>query len=276
MTTLPPTERHYLDDTYAFSATSTVLAVQPKEGGNENDKSTLSVVLSQTLFHPQGGGQPADFGRIVSADGGVVFAVDSVRSGDGGVVHHYGTFADPSTMFEAGAAVTLHVDEARRRLHARLHSAGHALDVAVLQLQLGLRPTKGHHFEDAPFVEYYGKLPPEAGTAEEVVAALNVKMRALVEEGVPTEVQTTSKAEAATLLAGGEHDVAHFAEDAPVRLVSVGGNLCPCGGTHVQDTKELGVVEVTKVKTKKNVTKISYRLLSSGDEEAGAERRRDE
>lgn len=40
---------------------------------------------------------------------------------------------------------SLQVDEARRRLNAKLHSAGHALDVAVTRAGLGkyLKPTKG-------------------------------------------------------------------------------------------------------------------------------------
>ena len=293
---LPPTERLYLDDTHLYTTTSTVLAVESvplfqndkdkDAAGSTEDPPRFAVVTAATVFHPQGGGQPSDVGRIMSdGDGGVAFVVDSVRSGEGGVIRHYGTFASAADKgedgngsssssssgtcppFQIGQAVTLEIDAASRRLHARLHSAGHALDVAVLQLGLGLRPTKGYHFQDAPYVEYLGKLPSEAGTAEEVATALTDQMKTLIEADIASEVQLMSKVDAAKLLVGGKEDVAHFAEEERVRLVSVGGNMCPCGGTHVNSTGDLGVVEVTKIKMKKNVTRISYRLRESVEEE---------
>lgn len=46
-----------------------------------------------------------------------------------------------------------------------------------------------------------------------------------------------------------------------VRVVSIGGQGCPCGGTHVTDTKELGGVKVEAIKTKGKVTRVSYSML---------------
>ena len=43
-----------------------------------------------------------------------------------------------------------------------------------------------------------------------------------------------------------------------VRVVCVGGLGCPCGGTHVRTTSELGKVKVEAVKTKGKVTRVSY------------------
>ena len=53
-----------------------------------------------------------------------------------------------------------------------------------------------------------------------------------------------------------------FPADATLRVVGIGGDelLCPCGGTHVQSSGEIGRVTVTKIKCKKKVTKVSYRL----------------
>ena len=42
-----------------------------------------------------------------------------------------------------------------------------------------------------------------------------------------------------------------------VRVVTVGGQGCPCGGTHVRDTKELGRVRVEAVKVKGKVRRVS-------------------
>jgi Ser-tRNA(Ala) deacylase AlaX len=48
------------------------------------------------------------------------------------------------------------IDQEVRKKNARLHSAGHLLDVAVNRLKLDWRPGKGYHFQDSPYVEYIG------------------------------------------------------------------------------------------------------------------------
>lgn len=45
-----------------------------------------------------------------------------------------------------------------------------------------------------------------------------------------------------------------------VRLVSIGGHSCACGGTHVDNTDKLGSIKIAKAKKKKNILKISYTL----------------
>ena len=53
-------------------------------------------------------------------------------------------------------------------------------------------------------------------------------------------------------------DVSHFAPDAAVRVVTLGGEACPCGGTHVENTADLGGLTVTKLKAKKDTLRVSY------------------
>jgi Ser-tRNA(Ala) deacylase AlaX len=49
------------------------------------------------------------------------------------------------------------VDESYRRLSARIHSAGHLLDMAVRRAgRTDLKPGKGYHFPTSPYVEYIG------------------------------------------------------------------------------------------------------------------------
>lgn len=45
------------------------------------------LVLDSTIFHPQGGGQPADEGFITSVDGSVKFIVKSLQPKDDAVLH---------------------------------------------------------------------------------------------------------------------------------------------------------------------------------------------
>lgn len=72
----------------------------------------------------------------------------------------------------------------RRRLHARLHSAGHAIDVAVAQAgHSHLKATKGYHFADGPYVEYEGAVADAAAFVRDV----NTRLAALVQEGIDTQ-----------------------------------------------------------------------------------------
>ncbi|KNC71565.1 hypothetical protein SARC_15895, partial [Sphaeroforma arctica JP610] len=45
-----------------------------------------------------------------------------------------------------------------------------------------------------------------------------------------------------------------------VRYVTVAGTECPCGGTHVKSSAEIGGVEAYSVKTKKGMTKVYYKM----------------
>ena len=90
-----------------------------------------AIELDRTLFHPQGGGQPADRGWIAD------LAVEGVVSRGDSVAH---IVSQPLPSGE----VTIRIDAESRRLHARLHSAGHVL--AQAGEQSGWQPMKGHHW----------------------------------------------------------------------------------------------------------------------------------
>jgi Ser-tRNA(Ala) deacylase AlaX len=113
----------------------------------------------QTIFHPQGGGQPTDVGIIQSPTGNFTVTKVEMRKEDN-VILHLGTFANADTSgFTAGATVSLVVDEATRRLNARIHSAGHLLDAAMRNTgRTDLVPSKGYHFPSGPYVEYVGSV----------------------------------------------------------------------------------------------------------------------
>lgn len=62
---------------------------------------------------------------------------------------------------QAGRPASLALNSAKRLRHAVLHSAGHAVDKAVVgAVGAGVfAPLKGYHFDDSPYVEYRGTLP---------------------------------------------------------------------------------------------------------------------
>src|ERR1700744_564041 len=128
------TERLYLQ---SAALTGEAHIVEPRSG----DICTLR--LDRTLFHPRGGGQPADRGTLTLTDGsGSAVAVIDVRNGDDGGIDHV---IAPEARLLLGDRVLMRVDADSRLLHARLHSAGHLVALAGERIEPGLRGVAGHH-----------------------------------------------------------------------------------------------------------------------------------
>ena len=256
-----PTEKAYFDDAATTSEATVRGVVRVFADASGEGSSSPAVVLDRTVFHPQGGGQPSDTGIVETIDGSARFEVMLCRADAAtGVVTHGGRWLVGSeTDMPPGTSVRLTVDGEKRLLHSRIHSAGHAIDVAVSKLAAagneyaaGLVPTKGYHFPDAPSVEYRGKVPADA--AEAMVGELQAVLDDLVREDIATICKEVLASEVdPNYLATG------FPLDEKLRVVGVAGNLlCPCGGTHVDTSSALRGLKITRVKTKKGATKVSY------------------
>ena len=242
----------YFRDTYQLEHTAAVVSVvhPGAEGG------AATVVTDATVFYPCGGGQPADCGFMTPAgDASCRVAVTDVRLRDGVVYHSVGVA--PSWL-TPGAAVVLHVDGPTRTLHARIHSAGHLLDVCMASCGYPpslLVPAKGQHSPAESWVEYSGKVPPD--DQEPLVGRLNAALAAAVAAGGPVHAGVHTY-EAAAELCGGSLPSYIAAGSCPRVVVMAGAPGCPCGGTHVADVSQIGAVRVTGVRVKKGVSRISY------------------
>lgn len=229
----------YLEDTKKYTAGAVVLNIDDDEYGT-------FLVLDQTIFYPQGGGQPADQGKIVSNNN--TFKVEHVVLTPDAIVKHYGQFDGES--FNSLTSVILEIDEERRILNSKLHSAGHLLDCAVMELGLPLKPTKGFHFPEGTYVEYEGILD----NGSQYVKDLETVINELVNKGLTFKANYLNSDEACKkgIIAP---------EGKAARFVHVDGfDGCGCGGTHVKSTNELGRIIIRKIKSKKGNTKISYAL----------------
>ncbi|CAJ1446959.1 unnamed protein product [Effrenium voratum] len=135
----------YMEGTYVFQCSACVLDMHFFE-----ETGKLGVELDQTVFHPQGGGQPSDRGQLC-ADGLPNLAVTFVtkdKAKEGVIRHDCEGDVQAWLRKGAGMTVTCQVDESTRRSNARLHSAGHLLDVAIFGLGFRWQPGKGYHFAD--------------------------------------------------------------------------------------------------------------------------------
>lgn len=236
------TELLYLENTYQFEAEAKVLVITETERG-------LAIVLDQTIFYPQGGGQPYDTGVIAleSAE----FLVREVRLDHDGTVYHFGEFKFGE--FAVGSLVQLKIDHERRLEHARLHSAGHLIDVAIVNLAIpNLTPVKGYHFSDGPFIEYEGTLTEP----QSYVGKLETELASLIAADLPITAVNLSAEEAAK-------QGVKAPRGKTARLIKIGDYPgVGCGGTHVKSTKEIGAMGIRKISSKKGRTRVCYWLLS--------------
>jgi len=235
----------------------------------------VEIVLDKTIAYPAGGGQPSDRGVIFVHDVGggdekedVSFEFNAVRMDrETKLVWHAGTFTTSiSSDSLRGKKCTIAIDEQVRMQHAKMHSAGHLLDVAVASVP-GLEteklvPTKGSHGIEEAYVEYKGNARTLSGIDddEKLIKMINDNLDKLIEknDAVKTEYLAYEEAKRAC----GGHLPSYISPDAeePPRIVTVGELGCPCGGTHVKSSKELKRVTVVGLRVKKGATRISYEV----------------
>lgn len=241
-----PTKLLYLEKSSQYTSSAQILEVAVRDGKQ-------ALALDQTIFYPQGGGQPADHGEIVCASGR--FMVTDVRFVDG-VVYHSGSFVQGICF--VGNDVELFVDIPRREFLSRLHTSGHLIDVAMEQLGLHLVPTKGYHFPDNPYVEYEGSY-----TSDECMVLqerLQNEVNRLIQENISVAYRMAQREELEAICI---HVPDYLPAGKPIRVVSIGSlATCPCGGTHVASLAQLGAVEIRKVKCKGGILRVSYVLAT--------------
>lgn len=212
-----------------YTCEAQVLTIQTNNG-------VTSVSLDQTVFYPQGGGQPYDLGIISSSEG--IFQVKEVRYVDG-VVHHIGTFEIGS--FNVKDTIKCEVDVERRKINTRLHSIGHLIDIAVQELSLKWKPEKGYHFPEGAYIEYSGST--NGKDISELVKEIENKSNEIISRKIDTRILFSEK---------------NTQDGKPLRTVYYGNFGVPCGGTHVTNLGDILSVTIRKIKQDKDKIKVSY------------------
>lgn len=217
----------------------------------EEKDDKMVVYLDQTVFYPQGGGQPYDTGVITSPS--ATFAVEAVRYEEGRVLH---TGHFESGSFTPGEMVTCQVDANRRQLNTRLHSGGHVVDMAIHRLGYDWQPLKGFHFPDGSYVEYKGSISD--GEREAVPAKLSETIAGILAENITTEIRFVDREELAQFC---RYVPEHLPKDKPIRAVMYGDYAVPCGGTHVAQLSDIGHETIRKIKVNGETIRVSYAII---------------
>ena len=189
------------------------------------------VVLDQTPFYAEMGGQVADHGLIETDT--AKFLVTDVQKNKGGKFMHYGKLVEGE--LSVGEQVRASVDIERRTAIMRAHSATHLLDMA-------LRRVLGEHAHQAGSLVEPDRLRYDfthfaAVTHEELMEISRIVSESIL-DGLGVDIREMPIDEARQLGA-----IALFGEKYGdvVRVVNMGGRSVElCGGTHVDNTAKVG------------------------------------
>jgi alanyl-tRNA synthetase len=201
----------------------------------------VAVVMNQTPFYAESGGQMGDTGTIVTAYGGRIEVTDTAkRVGDLHV--HLGKVVKGPIKVGDTAAAEIDVDR-RRRLRAN-HSATHLLHEA-LRRRLGDHVTQKGSLVAPDRLRFDFSHPRAIEAADLASIETEVNSRIRLNQAVGTTLMTPDDAVAAGAMAlFGEK----YGEE--VRVVSMGGgegekfSVELCGGTHVERTGDIGLLKI--------------------------------
>lgn len=221
------TKKLFYEDGYLAKFTATVIKCTPCEKGYE-------VVLDQTAFYPEGGGQPADTGILGSSKVSYVYEIEDV------IVH----ITDQA--LEVGSKVEGKIDFDRRFDLMQQHSGEHILS-GLINKQYGYNNVGFHLASDYVTCDFDGELTKEQvleieQSANEAIYK-NLEISCIIyDDNAIKEWAYRSKLE----LKG------------KIRLVTVPEyDVCACCGIHVKTTGEIGMIKVTNVERHRGGVRIT-------------------
>ena len=203
------------------------------------------VVLDQTPFYAEMGGQIADHGRITDSDSienpdencALLFHVNNVQKNKGGKFMHYGKLLKGS--LKVGDTVAASIDTVRRAAIRRAHSATHLLDAALVKVL-------GDHVHQAgslvepdrlrfDFTHFEGITPQQLNEVEDLVNDAILDGLTITTEELPLD---EAKARGAVATFGEKYGQT-------VRVVTMGDfSMELCGGTHLDNTAKVGMFRI--------------------------------
>ncbi len=204
----------------------------------------VAVVVNQTPFYAESGGQVGDTGVIFSAGGAELAVEDTVKKA--GDLHvHLGRLTHGA--LKQGDAVELRVDGTRRRRVRANHSVTHLLHEA-LRRRLGAHVTQKGSLVAPDRMRFDFSQPKPLGADDilAIEAEVNDRIRANAKVGTRLLTPDRAVAEGALALFGEKYGD-------EVRVVAMGGTLDGenrpfsvelCGGTHVRRTGDIGLFKI--------------------------------
>ena len=246
----PKTLLAFYDDLQQRQFTAKVLGVEDSN----------KIILDQTIYYPEGGGQPSDEGTITRKDG-TTLKITYAEKVDDIVLHHVSK--DDVSKLEniTGEEITGQIDAQRRDQLTSNHSATHLIIASA-------RKVLGKHIWQAGSQNGIEKTRIDLSHYKRITTEDLQKIEKLaneyVKENLPVDIQWYDRTDAEVkygfkLYQGGIVPGKH------IRVVEIPGvDVEACAGTHVQTTGDIGIIKVLKTeRVQDGVERIEFAVADA-------------
>jgi alanyl-tRNA synthetase len=219
-------ERLYYKDSFLKKCQSKVEECKKGKKGYE-------IRLDQTVFYPEGGGQPCDTGTLNEVQ------VLDVQEKEGEIWHY------TEEPIEAGTKVTGEIDWARRMDLMQQHSGEHIVS-GMIHERYGYENIGFHMGAETVTIDFNGEIP------EEELKEIEQEANRYVWENHPLDVSWPSAVELEKIPYRSKKELT-----GDVRIVTwPGADICACCGVHVQHSGEIGQIMLVSSQRAKGGVRI--------------------
>ena len=231
------TTRLYYHDSFLYDFEADVREVQ------EGPKPAL--FLDRTAFYPTSGGQVFDTG-VISTENEKLKVTEVVDSEDGRVVHY---LEAPPKSLQPGSKIRGQIDATRRRDHMQQHTGQHVLSAAFVRL-FNIPTVSFHMADDYCSID----LDTPTLTQDQIEAAERLANEIILENRT-VDIRFVTREEAGKL---GLRKLPPADRD-ELRLIDIHDfDLSACGGTHVNQTGQIGCVLLRKTEKVRQGWRVEF------------------
>ena len=229
-----------------YESTGNVIAIiaDQKEVDIVKADHDATLIMDQTIFYAESGGQVADIGELISEDASIRFIVKDVQKIGGSLFLHNGKLTQKSKDLKVGQKLLQKIDRDFRKKISKNHSATHLLHESLRQILGDHISQKGSLVNDKRLrFDFSHQKPIPNNDILEIEKIANYIV--MQNNSVETQVMSTDDAmkTGARALFGEKYGK-------EVRVVSMGNfndkkfSVELCGGTHVKNTGDIGPIKI--------------------------------
>lgn len=229
------TKKLYDENAYAVTFEAEVLSV---ENEVTDGITRYAVVLNQTLFFPEEGGQSSDKGVLGDAK---VIDVQIRKNGLTETIYHY-----TDKPLTTGAILKGEIDWKHRFSNMQQHSGEHIFS-GFVNRKFGYENVGFHLSDQIVTMDYNGLL------TEEEIAEIERETNEAIVSNLTIEARYPEKEELENLAYRSKIEL-----EGPVRIVTIPGiDVCACCAPHVRQTGEIGMLKVMNIQNYKGGIRLS-------------------
>ncbi len=229
-----------LTDCYCKEFDAIVLEV------NEN-----KVILDKTCFYATSGGQPNDIGFLIKDS--EKYEVIDVKKEDNEIVHVL-----KENKLKVNDKIHGIINWNLRYKHMRMHIAQHLLSSLVLD-EYDAETVGNQIGAETSRIDFEPFRP-----AQEILDSLTIKFNEIVDKKVPVKITFMTREDVLIQIDAKRRNLFSRLPESikEIRVIEIEGiDKCPCGGTHVKNTSEIGYIKILSTQNKgKGKTRLVFKL----------------